>query len=197
MKVKKLFVLLPALLLVGCSDILLPTGFQEGVVNTPTQKTDVKRMYNEALDTTEEMEDFVEEGETPEVEEPSETPVEPEQTPAITSYHVDYSMTYSMSASIGDFVFYETNEKHTYSLTHVKEEEDVFMELDMSHEYADSSIFGDYSGKQSVNAIFQEEKLYITPEHYEAVTSKALTASIDAQAKWRINCFNSKMKKMD
>lgn len=174
MKVKKLFVLLPALLLVGCSDILLPTGFQEGVVNTPTQKTDVKRMYNEALDTTEEMEDFVEEGETPEVEEPkepeqtpeveepSETPVEPEQTPAITSYHVDYSMTYSMSASIGDFVFYETNEKHTYSLTHVKEEEDVFMELDMSHEYADSSIFGDYSGKQSVNAIFQEEKLYIT-----------------------------------
>ena len=77
MKVKKLFVLLPALLLVGCSDILLPTGFQEGVVNTPTQKTDVKRMYNEALDTTEEMEDFVEEGETPEVEEPKE----PEQTP--------------------------------------------------------------------------------------------------------------------
>ena len=179
MKARKLFVLLPALLLVGCSDILLPTGFQEGVVDTPTQKTDVKRIYNEALDTTEDMEDFVEEDATetpetpdvPEVEEPSEEvpstpeveePTEEEETPAITSYHVDYSMTYSMSASIGDFVFYETDEKHTYSLTHVKEDEDVFMELDMTHEYNDSSLFGDYSGKQSVNAIYQEEKLYIT-----------------------------------
>ena len=179
MKARKLFVLLPALLLVGCSDILLPTGFQEGVVDTPTQKTDVKRIYNEALDTTEDMEDFVEEDATetpetpdvPEVEEPSEEvpstpeveePTEEEETPAITSYHVDYSMTYSMSASIGDFVFYETDEKHTYSLTHVKEGEDVFMELDMTHEYNDSSLFGDYSGKQSVNAIYQEDKLYIT-----------------------------------
>lgn len=179
MNKKKLLVLLPVLSLVSCGNITLPTGFQEGVVDTPTQKSDVKKMYNEALDTTEEMEDFVEEdvetpedptqnpedipeapeGETPDVE---ETPTEPEETPTINSYHVDYTMTYNMSASIEDFVFYETSEKHTYSLTHVKEGEDVFMELDMSHEYNDSSVFGDFSGKQSVNAIFQEEKLYIT-----------------------------------
>ena len=192
MKKNKLLFILSAIALTSCSNVvsstLNPNGntndFQTGVIVNQEQKRDVKKLYNDSLDTTEDLEDFAEDttvedttGENvndessntePNPEAGTETEIETEPETSITdnisSYHVDYTLDYALSASLEGNPFYTSSEKQTYSLTYVNTDGDVFMELDLTHEYTDTSFFGEYSGKQSINVVFQDETLFVTQE---------------------------------
>lgn len=197
MKKRNLLLILSVIALASCSAIET-SGYQEGVVSGPQQKQDIKQLYNDSLDTTEDLEDFTEDSSEEDisggvVESPSEEPNSPEEgeveqtpsedisseevlpnegetseevetevAPSITSYHVDYTIDYALKASVAEHEIINSSEKQTYSLTYVNDNGDVFMELDLTHYYVDTSFFGEISGSQNINVVFQDEKLYVT-----------------------------------
>lgn len=177
--------ILSAFTFVGCSEVIAPSSLG-GVVTNPSQKQDVKEMYNDALDTTESLENFegssengdeFSEGnqisseelvEEPTSEEITSEVVEEKPTEAITSYSVDYTIDYELKASIDGSPIIDTIEKQAYSFTYVNDNDDVFMELDLYLEYSDTLFFGDnnyeYTGSQKINMIFQDNILYLSQE---------------------------------
>lgn len=175
---KKLLLVLPFLTLFSCGSVSTQNSlFQEGVVNNPTVKTNVKKLYNQALDTTEDLEDLndveqpsddptnvenpgedvtnpenpgdvVENPPVEDTEEPTEEPVDN----VITSYHVDYVIDYAFSASIEEHPIFTNSEKQIYSLTYVETEEEMFLKMDLAHEYLEDG----YSGQQNIGVIYQK-----------------------------------------
>lgn len=190
MKKRNLLLILSVCALASCASITpsSPSTFEEGIVENQQQKQDIKALYNDSLDTTEELEDFTEGGSGEQggeiIEIPPEEPVvpgestqtseevlpsepdspveQPEEQKTITSYHVDYTVDFALKASVGEHEIINSSEKQTYSLTYVKEGEDVFMELDLTHYYTEMTWLGEVSGSQTINVIFQDERLYLT-----------------------------------
>ena len=165
---KKLLLVLPLLALFSCGQT---QEFEKGVVTNTQTQTNVKKLYNRSLDNTEDLEDLsdldvidedLEEPSEGEIEEP---PVEEEPTTLISSYHVDYVIDYAFSASLDGHKIYENYEKQTYSLTYVEMEEEVFLKMNLAHEYKEDR----FAGKQNIEVIYQkveDEKyrLFVTQE---------------------------------
>lgn len=162
---KKRLALLALPLFALCSCGLTENGsFQQGVVSDKTTQKNVKKLYDESLETTEELEDLsdveVTEEDLVEETEPTDTPVvdeEPtgEEEPVeskISSYHVDYVIDYAFSASLDQYKVYDVSEQQSYSLTYVESEEEVFLKMNLVHSYKEN----DYEGSQSIEVIYQQ-----------------------------------------
>lgn len=176
MKKRNLLFTLSVFMLASCSMITPSSNgnYEEGIVDKAETKQDVKELYNDSLDTTEDLEEFNgEDEEITDTEEEQDTNGEndssgeeieentPEET-EITSYHIDYTIDYALQASVGEHKIINSSEKQAYSLTYVNDNGDVFMELNLTHYYVDTTLFfGEVTGEQSINIIYQDEKLYI------------------------------------
>lgn len=161
---------------------------ETGVVTKEDQKQNVRKIYKKSVDNVEDLEtidsDDTDETTTDETPVEDETPTE-EDTPVeddtkeesddttdtdededdsediksqVSSYHVDYTYEYALKATYAGFPLFDEGEKETYSLTYVKENEDIFLDLTMSHSY---KLNSNYSGEESVHAIFQDNTLYL------------------------------------
>ncbi len=176
MKKRNLLFTLSAFMLASCSGIVPSSNgnYEEGIVDKVETKQDVKELYNDSLDTTEDLEEFngedeeitdVEEGQDTNGESNSSSEEIEENTPeetTITSYHIDYMIDYALQASVGEYQIINSSEKQAYSLTYVNDNGDIFMELNLTHHYVDTTFFfGEVEGEQSINIIYQDEKLYI------------------------------------
>lgn len=176
MKKRNLLFTLSVFMLASCSMITPSSNgnYEEGIVDKAETKQDVKELYNDSLDTTEDLEEFNgEDEEITDTEEEQDTNGEndssseeiEENTPEeieITSYHIDYTIDYALQASVGEHQIINSSEQQAYSLTYVNDNGDVFMELNLTHYYVDTTLFfGEVTGEQSINIIYQDEKLYI------------------------------------
>lgn len=176
MKKRNLLFTLSVFMLASCSMITPSSNgnYEEGIVDKAETKQDVKELYNDSLDTTEDLEEFNgEDEEITDAEEEQDTNGEndssseeiEENTPEeieITSYHIDYTIDYALQASVGEHQIINSSEQQAYSLTYVNDNGDVFMELNLTHYYVDTTLFfGEVTGEQSINIIYQDEKLYI------------------------------------
>lgn len=154
-------------------------GGQTGVVSEESTKKNVRKVYSESIENTEELETLTDEDELTGEEVPSEeqpgsvdegnvegeevVPGETEEeqpiTDVITSYHVDYTYEYGLKASVHDYQVINQSEIETYSLTYVQEENGVFLDMSMTHSYKENDY---YFGTQTVHAIYQDDVLYVT-----------------------------------
>ena len=153
-------------------------GDQTGVVTEEATKKNVRKVYSESIENTEELETLTDEDEptgeeVPDEEQPGSVdegnvegsevvPEETEEQPitdVITSYHVDYTYEYGLKASIHDYQIINQSEIETYSLTYVQEENGVFLDMSMTHSYKENDY---YFGTQTVHAIYQDDVLYVT-----------------------------------
>ncbi len=177
MKKNKLLILTAALLLVGCGNIQNNENSLSSI-KEEEQKVEVKKLYEDSLDTAEELDSFssseeenvndsiddnteisedisseVDSNEEISEEESSETDTSVEdEKEEITSYHVDYVVDYSLGISLMDSPFYSFSEKQIYSLTYVKLAEDnIYLDLSTKYVYEEtySYIGYDYTSKLS------------------------------------------------
>lgn len=183
---KKIMKKTNALMMLGAVTLLSACSFRlninndlfssTGTVNQEEEKTNVRKLYRDGVETAEDLENLddegtvtegettTEEGGTTEGETPTEggegETTEGEETPEeITSYHVDYSYDYAIKASIDGYTIIDRFETESYSLTRVNEENGVWMELNRTHAYKANDYF---SGSEEVNAIFQDNVLYLS-----------------------------------
>lgn len=125
---------------------------ETGVVTKETSKANVRKLYREGVETTEDLETIEEE--TPTVDE-TETEEEKKE---INSYHVDYSYEYATKASIANRVIVDSWEKEEYSLSYVLEGEDLFLDMTLKHSYQQNQYV---TGSEEVHAIYQDGRLYV------------------------------------